>query len=161
MRFLFIFRKGEFMPVSTEFQKRIRELAAETNLNYSDLTKQIGINEHPFSHAIQYGIIPSTRILIRTADYFQVSIAFLLGKTDSETFYPSENNADFFSRITELCTEKDITFYKAAKQCHLDKSYISRWVRTKSLPTLELLELIVDYFNVSIDYLLGRTDDRD
>ncbi|MBO5481315.1 MAG: helix-turn-helix transcriptional regulator [Clostridia bacterium] len=149
------------MPVSTEFQKRIREFAAESNLNYSDLVKAIGINEHPFSHAIQYGIIPSTRILIRIADYFQVSISYLLGKTDDETFYPSETNADFFTRITDLCAERDITFYEAAKQCHLDKSYISRWVRTKSLPTLELLELVVDFFDVSIDYLLGRTDERD
>lgn len=149
------------MPASTQFQKRIRELAAETKLTYSDLIKQIEINEHPFSHAIQYGIIPSTRILIRIADYFQVSIAYLLGKTDNEAFYPSETNSDFFSRITQLCAEKDLTFYKAAIACHLDKSYVSRWVRTKSLPTLELLELVVDYFDVSIDYLLGRTDERD
>ena len=149
------------MPVSTEFQKRIRELAAESDKTYAELTKLIGIDDRPFSHAVQYGIIPSTRILIRIADYFQVSIAFLLGKTDEETFYPSETDSNFFTRIVELCSEKDVTFYEVAKQCHLDKSCVSRWVRLKSLPTLEYLELIVDYFHVSIDYMLGRTDEKD
>ena len=149
------------MPVSTEFQKRIRELAAESDKTYAELTKLIGIDDRPFSHAVQYGIIPSTRVLIRIADYFQVSIDFLLGKTDEETFYPSETNSDFFTRIVELCSEKDVTFYEVAKQCHLDKSCVSRWVRLKSLPTLEYLELIVDYFHVSIDYMLGRTDEKD
>ena len=32
--------------------------------------------------------------------------------------------------------------------------------RAKTLPSLEYLEAIADYFNVSIDYLLGRTDER-
>lgn len=149
------------MPVSTKFQKRIRELAAESDKNYTELTKLIGIDNRPFSHAVQYGIIPSTRILIRIADYFQVSIAFLLGKTDEETFYPSESDANFFTRIVALCAEKDVTFYEVAKQCHLDKSCVARWIRLKSLPTLEYLELIVDYFHVSIDYMLGRTDEKD
>ena len=82
MRVLPIMRKGKLMPISNEFKKRIRELSAETKLNYSDLIKKIGINEHPFSHAIHYGIIPSTRTLIRIADYFEVTIDYLLGKTD-------------------------------------------------------------------------------
>ena len=161
MRALPIKRKGKFMPISNEFKKRIRELSGETKLNYSDLIKKIGINEHPFSHAINYGIIPSTRTLIRMADYFEVTIDYLLGKTDDEVFYPSEENADFFSRITHLCAEKGLTFYKASIECHLDKSYISRWVRLKKLPTLELLEIVADYFCVTLDYLLGRTDERD
>ncbi|MBQ8320338.1 MAG: helix-turn-helix domain-containing protein [Clostridia bacterium] len=149
------------MPVSVNFQKRVRELAAETNVVYSKLTKLIGINDHSFSLAVNYGIIPSTRILIRLADYFQTSLDYLLGKTENEAFYPSETNSDFFQRITQLCAEREVTFYQAAKECHLDETYISRWVRLRSLPTLETLELLVDYFKVSIDYLLGRTDERD
>ena len=149
------------MSVSIEYQKRIRELVAESDKNATELTKIIEIDARSFSLSIQYGIIPSTRTLIRIADYFQVSLSYLLGKTNDELFYPSEANLDFFSRITELCAEQELTFYKLAIECHFDKSCISRWVRLKTLPTLELLEIVADYFNVSIDYLLGRTDERD
>lgn len=35
---------------------------------------------------------------------------------------------------------------------------ITDWKKGKSKPTAEALVLIADYFNCSIDYLLGRTD---
>lgn len=40
------------------------------------------------------------------------------------------------------------------------KNSFYEWLRTGSLPTLEYLEAIAEYFNVSLDYLLGRTDYR-
>lgn len=147
------------MSISDGFKKRIRELVAETDKTTSELTKLMGIDNRPFSHAVQYGIIPSTRTLIRIADYFQVSIDYLLDKTDNETFYPSKNKTDFSSRITELCLKHNVTFYEVAVKCHFEKSYVSRWVRLNTLPTIELLELVVDYFSVSMDYILGRTDE--
>ncbi|MDE5618157.1 MAG: helix-turn-helix domain-containing protein, partial [Clostridia bacterium] len=54
-----------------------------------------------------------------------------------------------------------VTHYKVSKDLHFDQSYITRWFNKNYLPSLELLELISDYFDVSIDYLLGRTDDRE
>ena len=41
------------------------------------------------------------------------------------------------------------------------KNFFYEWQRAKTLPSLEYLEAIADYFKVSIDYLLGRTDERD
>ena len=40
-------------------------------------------------------------------------------------------------------------------------SYFYDWQREKTLPSLEYLRAIAEYFKVSIDYLLGRTDERD
>ena len=60
-----------------------------------------------------------------------------------------------------MCRERNISHYKVSKDLHFDRSYITRWFNKNYLPSMELLELLSDYFNVSIDYLLGRTDDRD
>ncbi|MFC6464987.1 helix-turn-helix domain-containing protein [Marinilactibacillus sp. GCM10026970] len=44
------------------------------------------------------------------------------------------------------------------KDLNISKGSVSKW--KKSMPKAETLALIADYFNVSIDYLLGRTDKR-
>lgn len=59
-----------------------------------------------------------------------------------------------------LRKDNNISYYKIAKDCHFDKSCISKWRSLKHIPNLEILELLADYFDVSLDYLLGRTDER-
>ncbi len=47
---------------------------------------------------------------------------------------------------------------KAADIFSIDQSSIARYEIGESDPPLELLVKIADYYNVSIDYILGRTD---
>ena len=80
---------------------------------------------------------------------------------DNVDFIPNPTPASFQSRFEDLCLEKAVTHYKVANDCLFDKSNISRWFSKGFLPELEILELLCDYFNVSPDYLLGRTEDKD
>ena len=148
------------MSISNVFQNRITELVEDSEVSKSALPKLIGVDYRSLSNAINYGIIPTPRILIRIADYFNVSIKFLLGTSDDEYFEKSKLKSDFKTRFDFLCKDKDITYYQVSKDLHFDQSYITRWLNKNYLPSLELLELLSDYFKVSIDYLLGRTDDR-
>ena len=75
------------MAVSNEFQTRITDLVAESDHKRSDLPKLIGIDYSSLSNALNYGIIPTPRILIRIADFFNISLAYLLGSSDDETFF--------------------------------------------------------------------------
>ncbi|MBQ8292012.1 MAG: helix-turn-helix transcriptional regulator [Clostridia bacterium] len=149
------------MAISNIFQKRISEFVDDSELAPAELTRRIDIDPRAFMLALQYGIIPTPRILIRIADYFKTSVAYLLGTTNEEIFYPADTASDFFLRIQQLCSEKNVSYYRVAKQCHFDKGYISRWIKQKYFPSWELLDILADYFKVSLDYLLGRTDERD
>ena len=100
------------------------------------------------------------RILIRIADFFNISLAYLLGSSDDETFFKAKEPTTFKDRFIALCDEKAVTFYRVSQDCFFDKSYISRWIHKGYFPSLELLEILSDYFDVSLDYILGRTDDR-
>lgn len=40
------------------------------------------------------------------------------------------------------------------------KTFFYEWQNKKTLPSLIYLEALADYFKVSLDYLSGRTDDR-
>ena len=149
------------MSISLSFQKRFKEILDESEHKRSELVKLIPISQSTLSNALTYGIIPSTKTLIKIADFFDISLSFLLGKTDNEDFYKLSSPASFLSRFETLCSEKEVTHYKVANDCLFDKSNISRWISKGFLPELEILELLCDYFNVSIDYLLGRTDYKD
>ena len=147
------------MSVSIEFQKRIISLISDLGVKKSELPNEIGVDYRSLSNAINYGIIPKPRILIRIADYFNVSIGYLLGQSNQEYFLKSEECSDFKNRFKLLCKDRNLTYYKVSIDCHFDKSYISRCLNKNYLPSLELLEILSEYFNVSIDYLFGRADD--
>ena len=148
------------MSISNVFQNRITELVEDCEVKKSELPNLIGVDYRSLSNALNYGIIPTPRILIRIADYFNVSIKYLLGTSNDEYFSKSKVKSDFKTRFDFLCKRNNITFYKVSKDLHFDQSYITRWFNKNYLPSLELLDLISDYFEVSVDYLLGRTDDE-
>lgn len=62
--------------------------------------------------------------------------------------------------IKDLCKEKDITVQELEKRCGLGNGSVNRWVSGSS-PTIKMLTTISEYFNVSIDYLAGLTEQKD
>ncbi|HAO5955290.1 TPA: helix-turn-helix transcriptional regulator [Listeria monocytogenes] len=61
-----------------------------------------------------------------------------------------------FLRIKTLCAKKGISLQELAKTIGLGENSIYAW-KTKA-PTSDKLKKVADYFDVTTDYLLGRTD---
>ena len=61
--------------------------------------------------------------------------------------------ADIFSKLLE---ERNITAYKLAKDIGVSNNRISEWKRQIVMPSADMLMKLSDYFNVSVDYLLGK-----
>lgn len=61
-----------------------------------------------------------------------------------------------FERIKELAKSRGITLGALEEKLGLSRNSIYT-IKNKK-PSAERLQLIADYFNVSTDYLLGRTD---
>ncbi len=59
-------------------------------------------------------------------------------------------------RIQELCKINNITVSKLEIELELGKGTLYKW--GKSAPNSDKLEKVADFFNVSTDYLLGRTE---
>lgn len=66
---------------------------------------------------------------------------------------------DFKTRLKTLRTQKKMTQEDLSKELDIPDSTIRRYETDGGVPKRERLEIIADYFNVNIDYLLGRTDD--
>ncbi|MFA6809254.1 MAG: helix-turn-helix domain-containing protein [Eubacteriales bacterium] len=67
----------------------------------------------------------------------------------------------FNKRFKELRKEKNLTQQELADKFYLNKSSISRYEQGKQMPEIDQLQKFADFFGVSIDYLLGKTDIRD
>lgn len=98
---------------------------------------------------------------MRIADFFDISVEYLMGNTEDSNYIKAEHPTTFQQRLSELRTENNIyTVYKLADLIHIHRNNIAQWNKFNSIPSYDDVEIIADYFKVSIDYLLGRTDDR-
>lgn len=64
-----------------------------------------------------------------------------------------------YNRIVMLVKEKGITMKKFREDLSIVKSAIFNW-KNGVLPSTPILIKIADYFDVSTDFLLGRTNNR-
>ena len=60
--------------------------------------------------------------------------------------------------MKELRLEKNMLQSDLGVVMHLAPSTISSWERGNSFPNIEELKQLADFFDVTADYLLGRTD---
>lgn len=63
-------------------------------------------------------------------------------------------------KLKELRKEKGISQLKLAMDLSMNQNTISRYETEERQADYETLIKIADYFNVSIDYLLERTENR-
>ena len=61
-------------------------------------------------------------------------------------------------KIINLVQKSGKTEYVVKKEIGLPNGAFSDWKAGRANPSAEALRKIADYFNVSVDYLLGRTD---
>ena len=68
--------------------KRIRDLREDRDLNQTEVAKMLGMSQTGYSkYETGENDIP-TSILIKLADFYNVSIDYLLGVTDNSQRYP-------------------------------------------------------------------------
>lgn len=164
------FAKDTIMPkiptetekrISPAFQERLLELIDELECTKYQFAAKVQVSVAVITRATIYGIIPSLKILIKLADYLNVPLLYLLGETDERSFDPTQKAETFHVRLQQLTEEKQTKYSKIAHTMPFSKNFFYEWQRTKTLPSLDYLKALAEYFKVSVDYLLGRTDYRD
>lgn len=62
-------------------------------------------------------------------------------------------------KIKYLCKKKKITIAELERKTAISNGQIRKW--DNSSPGIDKVKLVADYFDVSTDYLLGRTDNEE
>jgi len=63
-------------------------------------------------------------------------------------------------RLRQLLEERELTQRDLAKRFGWGESTVAHWVAGSREPDLDTVEVLADFFGVTIDYLLGRTNTR-
>ena len=65
-----------------------------------------------------------------------------------------------YERLEELLKENNMTAYKLSKETGILTATLSSWKNGAYVPKNDKLQIIANYFGVTVDWLLGKTDDR-
>lgn len=65
----------------------------------------------------------------------------------------------FIERTTDLRKERNLTEKQVLLDCGLNKNSFGIWKQGR-LPVSATRKILADYFGVSVEYLMGETDDR-
>lgn len=65
----------------------------------------------------------------------------------------------FYETLKKLCTERGIRVTNVISELGMGTGNLSSW-KSGNIPKGDTLSKIADYFNVTTDYLLGRTEQK-
>lgn len=99
------------------------------------------------------------------AKVLQINPAVLINddttmENDNEIYNNINSGVTMYERFVELLQEKGITSYRVSKETGVTQTTLSDWKTGRATPKTATLQKIADYFNVSLDWLVGKSDVR-
>lgn len=145
-----------------EYNLNLNLIRNEHKLTQDEVAKTLGITRTVYTkYENGYELIP-IKYLINFANYFDVSIDFLLGLNHSNKKLQYNQNIDFKligSKLKDWRKENKLTQEKLAKVLNTNKSVICNYEKGRYLIATPFLYQICHQYHVSADYLLGRIDE--
>lgn len=141
----------------SKFGERLKELMNDKNINAPALAKSVGTDRTNITRYMRGERLPQFNTFAAVIEFFGCSADYLLGLTEYQKdgkHYLDVKPFDVSLKKTFECTGK--SQYGLAKQQKISASLIYDWLTGKRLPSMENLIKLGDYFEVSLDYLLGR-----
>ena len=65
-----------------------------------------------------------------------------------------------YERFEQLLQKRGVIPYKVSKETGVTQTSLSNWKSGRNTPSAKTLQKLADYFGVTTDYLLGRSDQR-
>lgn len=137
-----------------EFQDRLEDLLMENNLSRLQLANNINISSTTINGYFNNDYYPEISIAIKMADYFNCSLNFLFGLTDKRDKL-NENSNSFIVNFENLRKRNKLSIAGVLKELNMSEYNYYRWKAGKFPKTVNLIT-IAKYFDVSVDYLIGR-----
>jgi len=178
-----------------EFHERLRNLRESKKIMQIDITKEIGIPSSTYNYYENGKMQPTINAIVELADFFDVSIDYLIGRTDTNdglviTFLPDEfykmgikfitlsskrlydegllericseyeykKVEEFNERLRIIRLSKGFSQIEVSKATGIASSTYNYYELGRNKPTISAFSKLVEYFNVTSDFLAGRTN---
>ena len=147
------------MESLNNLSNNIKELCQENDINIKELAKILAIQDSLLYKYVNGVTMPTLKNLIKIANYFKCSLSFLVGLDSVNDYKNIDLKPNFINRYKLLLTKNGITNYSLCKNLNLTPSSLSNWEKGQ-LPYLDTLIAISQFFNVSLDYLVGLSNEE-
>lgn len=129
--------------------EKILELMRQANITAAQITKELQLNHSAIDNWKSGKAKPSADALSKFADYFNVSVDYLLGRKNNDS-----SILHFYERLEKLCAEHGTTPTALCKKITNSTGNLATW-KNGNARNDHLLK-IANEFGVSVDYLLGN-----
>ena len=135
---------------------KIKELITSEEIKKGKLLSFLNLTDVTLLYIWKRGeSLPSTSNYIKLAEYLNCSLDFLVNRTLSDDKKYKYDEKKFYHNLRELMRIKNKTRYQMVyKDMICPSASFVKWKRG-SIPTIETLIKLADYFSVSVDELLS------
>lgn len=138
------------------YAERLTDLMFGAELNVAMLAANLNTSKMTIYRYLNGSRIPTVEMLLRIADYFNVTTDFLIGIKPESDISKFKNCPAFTERFAFLLKRFEVTKYRLEKDTHINEETIYAWLSGKNKPSLENILKLAEYFNCTVDYILGR-----
>ena len=142
---------------------RLEELRDELEISKKKIANDLGISDSVYGRWENDRFLIPTRRLYQLGNYFQVNIDYILRLTDVRISIKSEKKIDLnlvSKRLKEIRTDLNCTLRELTNDLHTSSSAWSAYETGKVLVLSAFLLQVCQKENFSIDWILGRSDEK-
>lgn len=139
------------------FSDCLNDILIERNITVKELSATSGITDSRLYDFLSGKCAPSLTNAVKLANTLHCTLNYLFG-FDEEYVY-CENyvlTSDCSERLRQVINTSGKTRYRISKETKVSQQQLHNWYKNKQIPTLVSLVTFADYFNCSLDYLVGR-----
>ena len=132
------------------FAEQLKTLRKINGLTQKELAENVGVQQGAINKWESKQTEPNIEKLVKLADYFDVSLDYLMGGK-------MKNITEEFSLcLKKIRMKRKLSQKQIAEELKISQQQYSKWEGGIITPNAETLVRLADYFDVSVDYLLGR-----
>lgn len=145
------------------FAEQLKTLRKINGLTQQEIANKIDVSRVAYTNWENGKREPELEMIIRLADIFNVSLDFLLGryKFIDENFENTYEMIILSKNLKDLRNKNNVSQKDIASLLGISQVAYGRFELGNRIVKKEYLEILADYFDVSIDYLLGRKSERE
>ena len=141
----------------------LKEIRKQRNLSQKAISDYLNCSQVVYSRYESGSREPPIDFLIKLADFYGITLDELVGRTKSKnesiiviSQAVNRKHLKFANTLKEEREKAGITQSKMAENLKTQVRTYGSWERGERQPDFDMLAKIADFFNVSIDYLLGH-----
>lgn len=141
----------------------IEKLRNEKDLLKKDVAKKIGVVESVYSEWENEKLSIPTKRMYQLANFFEVNIDYMIGLSNKRINIKTNNDIDIkqvSTKLKEIRKSLNMTMRDLAKILNTTSSAISNYENCKFLILSSFLIELCKYGNYSIDWVLGRSENK-